>query len=481
MDAWDSPAQRAMAAYDKSRDPGFVVDGGMTSTGALGFGSGADVIASIGKKQRELAGGFTASRTDKYAGFDTEIGCNAAGRVLEKDGGEFNTAGKQGMHDYSATEAGRFILEEKRKFEAAKAAMSETKVRDADGTIDRVDDSVSAKLMPILWSIKERCRTENINLEGVFEEAGGSHFGTIKRQNFQSTLVNTFKRFKFEEETLIAIVSAYGCGYQHPGNPTLNIPPLHEHVGWKDFCEDVGKAYDTTFGVASESAQVRSSWVTPIKLGMRADLVEGWDPSSAGPLFAISDSPDGEQLIETNVNPETVLASAGSIENRAIGLSGHGAGMKVVAANRRKSHPPKEPGMIARKTGRDQYGEYLLDLINGIDPVTQEPLGPPDNPLRGQMDKIIKLIDQGKSFNLEVYEDDEQSTPLMEAVAMGNVEVVEKILKTIFKEFAPSLAEKFIIQEDNDGNTARSLAAKIQRERPEIAKMLTNAGLAKFM
>jgi len=276
-------------------------------------------------------------------------------------------------------------------------------------------------------------------------------------------------------------VSAYGCGYQHPGNPTLNIPPLHEHVGWKDFCEDVGKAYDTTFGVASESAQVRSSWVTPIKLGMRADLVEGWDPSSAGPLFAISDSPDGEQLIETNVNPETVLASAGSIENRAIGLSGHGAGMKVVAANRRKSHPPKEPGMIARKTGRDQYGEYLLDLINGIDPVTQEPLGPPDNPLRGQMDKIIKLIDQGKSFNLEVYEDDEQSTPLMEAVAMGNVEVVEKILKTIFKEFAPSLAEKFIIQEDNDGNTARSLAAKIQRERPEIAKMLTNAGLAKFM
>ena len=49
-----------MDGYDKSRDPGFINDGGMTSTGALGFGSGADVVASIGKKERELAGGFVA-------------------------------------------------------------------------------------------------------------------------------------------------------------------------------------------------------------------------------------------------------------------------------------------------------------------------------------------------------------------------------------------------------------------------------------
>ena len=33
------------------------------------------------------------------------------------------------------------------------------------------------------------------------QEAGGTHFGTIKRQNFQSTLVSTFKRYLFEEET----------------------------------------------------------------------------------------------------------------------------------------------------------------------------------------------------------------------------------------------------------------------------------------
>ena len=135
--------------------------------------------------------------------------------------------------------------------------------RDADGTIDRVDDSVAEKLMPILFAIKERCRVENINLEGIFEEAGGTHFGTIKRQNFQSTLVGNFKRFLFEEETLIAIVMAYGCGYQHPPNPVLNIPPSYEHVGWKDFCEDVGKAYDTTYGVATELAQVRAATPAP--------------------------------------------------------------------------------------------------------------------------------------------------------------------------------------------------------------------------
>jgi len=246
-----NPYGDAKQATLGSGDPGFNVGGGLTSTGALGFGSGDDVVKSIGKKQRELAGGFTASRTDKYAGFDSEIGFNAAGRNLEKDGGDFNTVGLQGAHDYSATAAGRYILEEKRKFDAAKAAMSETKVRDADGTIDRVSDDVAEKLNPLLWAMKERCRTEHINLEGIFEEAGGTHFGTIKRQNFQSALVDTFKRFLFEEETLIAIVMAYGCGYQHPPNPTLNIPPLYEHVGWKDFCEDVGKSYDTTEGIAT--------------------------------------------------------------------------------------------------------------------------------------------------------------------------------------------------------------------------------------
>jgi len=393
----------------------------------LGFGSGADVVASIGKKQRELEGGFVASRTDKYAGFDSEIGCNAAGRVLDKDGGEFNTVGKQGAHDYSATAAGRFILEEKRKFEAMKRAMSETKVRDADGTVDRIDDSVAQKLMPILFTIKERCRTENIELEGIFQEAGGTHFGTIKRQNFQSTLVNNFQRLKFEEETLIALVSAYGCGYQHPPNPALNIPPLYESVGWKDFCEDVGKSYDTSYGVASEIAQLRASHVRPIELGMRADLVEGWDPSSAAPCISLSDSPDTQQ-------------------------------------NRRPTHPPLENKMGAAKTGRDQYGEMLLDFIGDAE------MKPAEKHMA-----IIRMLDQAKNLKLEVYEDDECSTPLMEAAASGQTEIVKLLIEKILRGFKKELAvTNHINCQDNLGQTALSEAKRFGF--PDIAKLLIAAG-----
>ena len=447
-----------MDGYDKSRDPGFINDGGVTSTGALGFGSGADVVASIGKKERELAGGFVASRTDKYAGFDTEIGCNASGRVLEKDGGEFNTVGKQGAHDYSATEAGRFILEEKRKFEAAKAAMSETRVRDADGTIDRVDDAVAAKLMPILFAIKERCRTENINLETVFEEAGGTHFGTIKRQNFQSTLVNNFRRFLFEEETLIAIVMAYGCGYQHPGNPVLNIPPLYEYVGWKDFCEDVGKAVDTTYGVATEMAQARAAWVSPIQLGMKADLVDGWDPSSSAPLIALSDSPDEQLEIETNVNPETVMAGSGGMDRSGNAI----VTPKALVKGRRPNHPPIA-GAKFRKTGRDLFGEMLLDLIG------ENELHPHE-----KHNKIIQMLDQGKNMYLEVYEDDEGSTPLMEAAAFGHAEIIKVLLTAVAKNFNPRLANNFVNAKD-----ALECTALMEAKRNgwgDIVKMLVKAG-----
>jgi len=305
-------------------------------------------------------------------------------------------------------------------------------VRDADGTIDRVDDSVAQKLMPILFAIKERCRTEHINLESVFEEAGGTHFGTIKRQNFQSTLVATFKRFLFEEETLIAIVMAYGCGYQHPPRPDLNIPPLYESVGWKDFCEDVGQSYDTTMGVATEMAQVRGAWVTPTKLGMASDLVEGWDPSSAMPNVSLSDSPDGEQAIMTNVNPETIMAKAGSIENAMGGLGGHGAapGAMVKAPNRRPNHPMLEPGKF-KKTGKDLAGELLMDAI-----------------VKGDKMKMMQLVGQGADVN---YEDDEQSSPIMEAAALGKVDAVKFLIK---KGVGPLTVNR----KDNDGNTALSEA-----------------------
>lgn len=259
----------------------------------------------------------------------------------------------------------------------------------------------------------------------------------------------------------MAITSAYGCGYKHPPNAALNIPPLFEYVGWKDFCEDVGTAYDTTYGVASEIAQVRGSWVSPIKLGMRADLVEGWDPSGSAPLIELSDSPDTEIDIMTNVNPETVLASAGSIAGRQGGI----AQQKPMVRGRRPRHPPKEAQKVAkRKMGRDLYGEMLLDLIT--DPEMHPTM---------KRDKIIQMLDQGKSMNLEVYEDDECSTALMEAAASGNAEIVQMLLARMFKEFKPTLAkDKFVNAQDDLSQTAYSEAAMSGFKN--ICKILVDAG-----
>jgi len=224
-------------------------------------------------------------KANRVAQFSTDdhLYVTGAGRVLEKDGGEFNVAPKQGyvkLHDS--------IEADRKRFEASKAAMHEGKARDADGTVDRIDDSVSKKLMPLLYTFKMRCQSENIDLVSVFEEAGGTHFGTIKRQNFQSALVSTFKRLLLEEDTLLAIVTAYGCGYKHPPVLSRGTPALYESVGWKDFCEDVENSYDTTRGLAEELSKIRSGVISPTKLGLKEvkqqyiwgesawDEVEGW-------------------------------------------------------------------------------------------------------------------------------------------------------------------------------------------------------------
>ena len=223
---------------------------------------------------------------------------------------------------------------------------------------------------------------------------------------------------------------AYGCGYQHPPNPALNIPPLYEMVGWKDFCEDVGKSYDTTEGVATEMAQVRTAWLTPTKLGMKSDLVEGWDPSSAQPNISISDSPDKEQPIMTNVNPETILASAGIGEK--IGVAN---GRKAIARGRRPNHPLLEPGKFA-KVGKDLAGEMLMDAC-----------------IAGDKTAVERLLGQNVDPN---YQDDEESSVIMEACAAGQLEIVKMLVNN--RASVGKVTKLHINWKDNDGNTALSEA-----------------------
>ena len=120
--------------------------------------------------------------------------------------------------------------------------------------------------------------------------------------------------------------------------------------------------------------------------------------------------------------------------------------------------------MVKRKQGRDLYGEMLLDLINDKE----------THPTK-VMDKIIQMLDQGKNMYLEVYEDDETSSALMEAAAAGNTEIVKMLVERIFKNFDKTMAvDKFINSQDDLNQTAFSEAAA--NGYKDICKLLLDAG-----
>jgi len=284
-----------------------------------------------------------ANRVAQYS-TDDHLYVTGAGRILEKDGGEFNVAPKQGYVKLHAS-----IEEDRKRFEASKAAMHSGKTRDADGTVDRIDETADDKLMPLLCVFKKRCMAENIELNSVFEEAGGTHFGTIKRQNFQSALVSTFKRLLLEENTLFAIVNAYGCGYKHPPNPATGLPGLYESVGWKDFCEDVENAVDTTQGLADELSKLRSCNISPEKLkleGIKQEYI--WSGSAWDEVEEWTQVEDDGSIC---VNPFKVSGSMVADQNEHDEHTKHRASFVNHTGNREDhlSHEGARPGMVGAK------------------------------------------------------------------------------------------------------------------------------------
>ena len=105
------------------------------------------------------------------------------------------------------------------------------KMRDEDGTVDRVADP-PPEMWPVLAAIKYKCEVENIELVSVFEEGGGTHFGNMKTHKFFSVLKDNFQRYNFGVDVYDAIMNHYGCGYKDPRG-------RYENIAWKDFCEDV--------------------------------------------------------------------------------------------------------------------------------------------------------------------------------------------------------------------------------------------------
>ncbi len=123
--------------------------------------------------------------------------------------------------------------------------VQDARSRDTDGTIDRVKDPPK-ELLPVLYAIRANCASYNIDLHEYFQDAGGSAYGTIATTKFCSSLVVGIHRLDLTEETLAAIVEAYGCGTPIDPRSAYHKISRFETVAWKDFCEDVGKAVDVS-------------------------------------------------------------------------------------------------------------------------------------------------------------------------------------------------------------------------------------------
>ena len=112
---------------------------------------------------------------------------------------------------------------------------------DVDGTVDRVRDPPK-ELLPVLYTIKAQCEAYNVDLHGVFQEAGGTGFGMMPTTRFCSALVVAMNRLDLDEQTLTALADAYGCGEAIPPHSRHYRVARFGSVAWKDFCEDVAKA-----------------------------------------------------------------------------------------------------------------------------------------------------------------------------------------------------------------------------------------------
>ena len=117
------------------------------------------------------------------------------------------------------------------------------RTRDTDGTVDRVKDPPK-DLLPLLYAAKMMCSAYNIDLHGVFQEAGGTTFGTMTPTKFGSALIFALHRMNISEELLARIIHAYGCGAETPKRSAMAKMAPFEAVAWHDFVEDVEKAVD---------------------------------------------------------------------------------------------------------------------------------------------------------------------------------------------------------------------------------------------
>ena len=125
-------------------------------------------------------------------------------------------------------------------------------------------------LKPYLKFFKTMARGEGIDLELMMLSAGGTRYGTISKTAFQSQLTSYFKRFTFSDQLLFSLCHAYGTGAEDIFNGG------YELVAWRDFVEDIEKAYPDKDNVWEESQMGRGDqWIPRRRVDGRRQALSG--------------------------------------------------------------------------------------------------------------------------------------------------------------------------------------------------------------
>jgi len=102
--------------------------------------------------------------------------------------------------------------------------------------IDRVEGDYTTlprEMQELFMKLRSLAKTEGIDMERTFQDAGGTKHGTISKRLFLSALVLGFQHYRFSSEDLDAIANAYGCGSEDIYNGGML------QVAWRDFVNDV--------------------------------------------------------------------------------------------------------------------------------------------------------------------------------------------------------------------------------------------------
>ena len=93
--------------------------------------------------------------------------------------------------------------------------------------------TLPAWMQQMFMKLRKLGKSEGIDMERTFQDAGGSRFGTISKRIFNSTLRIAFQHYNFSEVEMDAICETYGTGAEDVFNGGKM------QVAWRDFVNDV--------------------------------------------------------------------------------------------------------------------------------------------------------------------------------------------------------------------------------------------------